>query len=189
MLVYCSEVQEAEAERLHHDQPHRRAGADGGEQQNQHAHEQRCWRPAPGGSRSARGCAAWSSSGSWRRGLRHHQQARLDRREAQAHLVEQRQQERDAADAEAREEAAAHRGAKGADAKQRQPQQRMRGARARAARTPPAARPRSPAAPQISRPRSADARRTPPARTRAARCRSRTDMQADDVQRGATLSR
>ena len=47
-------------------------------------------------------------------------------REAQADLVEQRQQERHAADAEAGEEAAADRRAEGADAEQAQLQQRKR---------------------------------------------------------------
>ncbi len=37
MLVYCSEVKNPYAEHLDHDQPHRRAHADGREKQMQHA--------------------------------------------------------------------------------------------------------------------------------------------------------
>ena len=50
-----------------------------------------------------------------------------DRRIAQADLVEQRQQERHAADAEARDEAPGHRGAEGPDAEEAEPQQRVGG--------------------------------------------------------------
>ena len=59
-------------------------------------------------------------------GLRQDQQARLDRREAEADLIEQREQERDAAQPETREEAAVHGRAEGADPEQPEIEQRKR---------------------------------------------------------------
>jgi len=68
--------------------------------------------------------------------LGHDQEARLNRRESEADLVEQRQEKRHAADAEPREEAAAHGRAEGTDAKQPELQQRE----GRACRMDPIAR-------------------------------------------------
>ena len=61
--------------------------------------------------------------------LGHHQQPGLRRVVAEAHLLQQRQQKRDAADRNAREEAAGNRGAGGAQVEQAQLQQRIAGAR------------------------------------------------------------
>ncbi len=58
--------------------------------------------------------------------LGHDERARLNWVEAEADLLEERQDERHATDAEPGEEAAAHGRAEGADAKQTQPQQRER---------------------------------------------------------------
>ena len=57
-------------------------------------------------------------------GRRHHQQTRLPRRQFQAQLVQQRQEERQAADPETRDEAAQHGHAERAHLEQRQAQQR-----------------------------------------------------------------
>jgi hypothetical protein len=54
----------------------------------------------------------------------HHQEPRFDRGEAQADLIEKRQQKGNAADAKTREEATAHGGAEGANAEEFQLEQR-----------------------------------------------------------------
>ncbi|MNN52605.1 hypothetical protein D3C81_1673150 [compost metagenome] len=59
---------------------------------------------------------------------RHHHQARLPGRQAEPELIQQRQQERQAADAQARDETADHRDAEGTRFEQRQLQQGMQGA-------------------------------------------------------------
>ena len=122
-------AEEPEAERLHHDQPDRRAHSDGCEKQNEqtedHGVRNQYATIAKAGQNSRHGHL--QAHGGDR--LRHHEQTGLNRSEPEADLVEERKDERDSADAQAREEAAAHCRAEGANAKQAQRQQWKRGLR------------------------------------------------------------
>ena len=110
-------------EHLHHDEPHRRAHPDGRKKQDEQADDH--------GVGNQHGAVAEAGQNSRHRHLqahgsdrlRHHQQAGLNRREPQANLIQERKEKRDAANAKAGEETAAHRRAKCADAKQGQTQQ------------------------------------------------------------------
>ena len=118
-------------------------------------------------------------------GLWQHQQARLDRREAEADLIEQREPDAGAAQSETREEAAAHRRAEGADPGTARDPAGETPSGWHGCRSRPASRWRARTGPAF-RPRSNDARRTPPARKTGAQCRRRTN-QAEDIERMALL--
>ncbi len=120
--------EKAEAEHVQHDQPDRRSSADGGEEQDEHAKHHRVGNqhlPVAKTRKDVRHGQLETHGGE--RG-RHHEQPGLDGGESEPNLVEKRKQERDPADSQAREEAAADCGAERADAKQRQAQQGMRDA-------------------------------------------------------------
>jgi len=109
--------EESVGEHFRHDQPHRRALADGCEEQDQQADDQGV-RDEHGtvseGCKNARHRQLEAHGGD---GLGHHEKAGLDGRESEAHLIQKRKQKWDTANAEAREKAAADRRAKGSKPK------------------------------------------------------------------------
>ena len=115
---------EPEAESLDHDQPHGRAETDGGEEADEQAEQHRVRQQHPAVAEARQDERHRHLQAHRRQGLRHDQQPRLDRREAEPHLVEEWKQERRPARAQARDEAADDRAAEGADTEQVQAQQR-----------------------------------------------------------------
>ena len=127
--VHAGILQRAEspiAKRLQHDQPDRCADSDGSEEHEEQHRGSRCWKSGLRGSRPGPESGHEELGAHGRDRLGHDQQARLNRRNPKANLVEQRQEKGHSADAQACEKAAAYRRAEGANAKQTQLQQRIR---------------------------------------------------------------
>src|SRR5579863_1915335 len=112
------------AEKLEKDQPERGIRADGRKKDNHQANDdgvgdQHC---AVAETREDFGHGHLKAHG--RERLRHHHEAGLDGRETKPNLVEQGKEEGNAADADAGDEPARHRGAKGAQAQKGEAQER-----------------------------------------------------------------
>ena len=129
MLVYCSELKNPKQNACSHDEPDRRAHSDGREKQNEQTEDHGVGNQHAAVAKAGQNSRHGHLQAHGGNRLRHHEQAGLNGREPEANLVEERKDERDSADAQAGEEAAAHRRAEGANAKQAQSQQGKRGLR------------------------------------------------------------
>ena len=124
--VHAGILQRAEepvAECQNHDEPNRRAHSDGREKPDEQPENHGVGNQHGAVAEAAQNARHGHLQAHRGDGLRHHEQAGLNGSEPQAHLIEQRKNERDSADAQAGEETAAHRRAEGANAKQAQREQ------------------------------------------------------------------
>ena len=111
----------------HQDGPHRRAGADLREGGDHRADQQRVDEQHAAVAEAGEDFLDEQFHADRRGGLGHHQQPRLPRREAHPELIEQRQQEGHAGNAEAGDESAGDRHAEGSQPEQLDRQQRLGG--------------------------------------------------------------